>query len=119
MLICGVDLVEVERIKLSVDRFGDRFLNRIYTRQEQEYCKRRPQALAARYAAKEAAAKALGTGIGKIGFLDIEVVHNADGGPELRLHRAAAEQLVRLGISGLHISISHERQLAIAFVVGQ
>lgn len=119
MLICGVDLVDVGRIKGSVERFGDRFLNRIFTRRELDYCNGRTEALAARYAAKEATAKALGTGIGKINFLDIEVTNNDDGAPILVLHRAAIDRLKQLGVAALTISLSHERQMAIAFVVGQ
>ena len=119
MLISGVDLVEIQRIQQSVERFGSRFLNRIFTNRELAYCNGRPEALAARYAAKEATAKALGTGIGKIAFLDIEVVSNDDRGPSLRLHRAAVDRLNELGVSTLSLSISHERTLAIAFVVGQ
>jgi holo-[acyl-carrier protein] synthase len=119
MLISGVDLVEIDRIQQSIDRFGARFLKRIFTRGELEYCNGRPEALAARYAAKEATAKALGTGIGKIAFLDIEVVSNEDRRPNLVLHREAVKRVEELGVSSLSLSISHERKLAIAFVVGQ
>jgi holo-[acyl-carrier protein] synthase len=118
VLITGVDLIEIERIRSSVERFGHRFLNRVFTRGEMEYCNGRPEALAARYAAKEATAKALGTGIGKIAFLDIEVVSGPDRAPELRLHRAAIDRLRELGVSSLSLSLSHERKLAIALVVG-
>lgn len=119
MLITGVDLVDIERIQSSVDRFGARFLNRIFTGDELLYCQGRTEALAARYAAKEATAKALGTGIGKIAFLDIEVVSSPDRAPQIKLHRAAIDRLRELEVSALSISLTHEKKLAIAFVVGQ
>src|SRR5579862_1422983 len=96
----GIDMVEVGRIQKSVDRFGKRFLDRLYTGAEQEYCLRKRNAaesLAARFAAKEAGAKALGTGISRgVNWLEIEVVRYPGGRPALRFHGRAGEIATRL-----------------------
>ena len=97
----GIDLVEIARIQMSMDRFGQRFLDRVYTVAEQTYCLRKRKAaesLAARFAAKEAGAKALGTGISHgVNWLEIEVVREPSGRPTLRFHGRAAEFAARLG----------------------
>ena len=113
----GVDLIEVRRVAQAVDRYGDRFLARCFTDAELAYCGRRAPELAGRFAAKEAAAKALGTGIGAVGWLEIEVVRAASGAPTLALHGAARELAGSLGLGQVLISISHTREHAIAFVV--
>src|SRR6516164_341221 len=91
----GIDLVEIGRIQQSKERFGSRFLNRIYTGAEQAFCLRKRNAaesLAARFAAKEAGAKALGTGISRgVNWLEIEVIREPGGRPTLRFHGRAAE----------------------------
>jgi holo-[acyl-carrier protein] synthase len=116
----GVDLVEIERIQESFERYGERFLNRVYTDAEQAYCLRKRNAaesLAARFAAKEAGAKALGTGISQgIGWKEIEVVRNPSGKPSLRLHGRAAEIARRLGATRAAIALTHSRKLAQATV---
>ena len=88
----GIDLTEIERIQHSVERYGQRFLDRVYTAAEQAYCLRKrksAESLAARFAAKEAGAKALGTGISYgVNWLEIEVVREASGRPTLKLPRA-------------------------------
>ena len=119
MKAIGVDIVEIERVEQSIARFGDRFLKRVYTEQELTYCHRRVHSLAARWAAKEATAKALGTGIGQVGWRDIEVVSEANCRPVLRLHGAAAELSARLGLSEFAVSLSHTNDYAVAFVVGE
>ncbi len=113
----GIDMVEVERIRESVARFGDRFLHRIFTEGERRYCaaKRTPeQSLAARFAAKEAAAKALGTGMSRgVAWHDLEVVR-AGGAPSLLLHGQAGELAARLGISRSRLSLTHTQVYATA-----
>ncbi len=116
----GIDIVEVERIERLLARQGSRFLKRAFTEAEAEYClnKHRPAVhLAARFAAKEAVAKALGTGFGKgVRMRDIEVVA-ADGVPPgVKLHGAALKRLGGLGASTILLSLSHTRQYAAAHV---
>lgn len=117
----GIDLVEIERIKRSVERFGDRFLDRVYTASEKAYCLRKRNAaesLAARFAAKEAGAKALGTGINHgVGWLEIEVVREPGGRPSLKFHGRAREFANRLGTKSAALSITHTGSLAMASVV--
>ncbi len=117
----GIDLIEIERIQHSVDRFGPRFLDRVYTSAEQEYCLRKRNAaesLAARFAAKEAGAKALGTGISHgVSWLEIEVEREAGGRPTLRFSGRAAQFAERLGVKRAALSITHTGTLAIASVV--
>lgn len=117
MKTIGVDVVETDRIAQCVNRFGARFLKRVYTPAELEYCNGRIGSLAARWAAKEAVGKALGTGIGDISWQEIEVVNNGRMKPSVKLHGAAAELAFSLGISKLAISLSHTRGHAVAFVV--
>lgn len=117
----GIDMVEIERIQHSMDRFGERFLDRIYTAAEQAYCLRKRMAaesLAARFAAKEAAAKALGTGISRgVSWLEIEVVREPSGRPSLRFHGRAAEFAARLGATRAALSITHTVDFALASVI--
>ncbi len=120
MLRTGVDLIEIERIKRAVDQHGDRFLERVYTATERQDCQQRVESLAARFAAKEAVAKALGTGIWRQGveWVDIEIVRDpTSGAPSLLLHRAAADHAQHLGLTEWSVSLSHDRERAIAFVV--
>lgn len=117
MLRVGVDLIEVERIERVMARYGDRFFARFFTLAEREQCKDLPIRLAARIAAKEAAAKALGTGIGNVHWVDIEVRLDERGAPHLRLHAAAAVLAQDLGLCEWQISLSHTQDHAIAFVV--
>ena len=117
MKAIGVDIVELDRIGRSIERFGERFLRRIYTERELAYCRGRVSSLAARWAAKEAVAKALGTGIGAVGWQDIEVLNNERQRPIVILHGPAAELAAQLNITALEISLSHARDYAVAFVV--
>jgi holo-[acyl-carrier protein] synthase len=119
MKTIGVDIVEIERVAQSVERFGDRFLERVYTERELSYCNSRVTSLAARWAAKEAVAKALGTGIGEITWQEIEVVSEDNCRPTIRLHGAAADLAAQLGIKEFAVSLSHARDYAVAFVVGE
>ncbi len=118
----GTDLCEIERIAQSIQRYGDQFLQRVYTDAEIRYCERKvktaAESYAARFAAKEAGAKALGTGIAKgIGWREIEVTHLPGGRPALLFHGRAAERAAAMGVTAAHLSLSHGRDLAIAVVV--
>ena len=119
MLYSGVDLVEIARIWTAIVRHHDRFLTRVFTPREIAQCHERTESLAARFAAKEATAKALGTGIWRhgIGWTDIEVVRADHGAPSLHLHNAALARANILGWSSWSVSLSHDRDRAIAFVV--
>lgn len=113
----GVDLIEVERIQAVVNRWGDRFLRRVYTEAERAYCGTRAERLAGRFAAKEATSKALGVGIRHLRWRDIEVLPDARRKPRVHLHGRAAEIADYLGVEGMDVSITHSRADAIAFVV--
>jgi holo-[acyl-carrier protein] synthase len=117
----GIDLIEIGRIQQSMDRYGGRFLDRVYTRAEQAYCLRKrksAESFAARFAAKEAGAKALGTGISfGVSWLEIEVVREASGRPNLEFHGRAAEIAARLGVARAALSITHTADHAMASVV--
>ncbi|MGF1657368.1 MAG: holo-ACP synthase [Verrucomicrobiales bacterium] len=121
VLSVGLDLVEVSRIEKSLERFGDRFLERVFCEQEIFYCQamKRPGVhLAARFAAKEAASKCLGTGIGQAAnWKDLEVVRRASGAPDLVLSGAAAQTAQVLGIDRILISLTHTEHYAAASAV--
>lgn len=114
----GIDAIEIERIAEIVAQHGDRFLRRIYTERERErYATRIPE-LAARFAAKEATSKALGTGIRGLTWRDMEILSNRRGKPILVLHGGAAARAELLGLVHFDVSLTHSRTLALAFVVG-
>jgi holo-[acyl-carrier protein] synthase len=117
----GVDISEVDRIEAAVKRFGDRFLKRVFTPAEVRYCTGKPNAaerLAARFAAKEAGMKAIGTGLRHgVTWHDVEVVRLPGQRPVLQFHGKAAEFAVRLGCKRTHLSLSHTREQAIAHVI--
>ncbi len=113
----GVDLIDVSRIERAMHRHGERFYKRFFTAAERDYCQDRPERLAARIAVKEAVAKALGTGIGDIRWIEIEVGSDGRGRPLLHLHGAAAKLAAALGLNVWEISLSHSQSQAIAFVV--
>ena len=119
MLAVGVDVVEIDRIAQMVERFGERFLQRIYTPAEQAYCAGRAADLAARFAAKEAISKAMGTGMSGLRWTDLEVVVDERGHPSVCLHGPAQARAKALGWQQCVISLSHSRGLAIAVVVAQ
>lgn len=114
----GIDLAEVDRIRGSMEKFGDRFVRRILRPAEEEYCRkfRRPEIhIAARFAAKEAISKAFGTGIGHVmGWLDMEITHQDSGAPKVILHDRALEEFERRGATGVLVSLSHTQQYATA-----
>jgi holo-[acyl-carrier protein] synthase len=117
MLRIGVDMIEIRRINESRERFGERFYTRFFTTAERDYCAGNPQRLAARFAAKEAVAKALGTGIGDVRWIDIEVRGDERNRPLLYLHGKAADLAAELGLTTWEVSLSHTDTHAIAFVV--
>ena len=117
MLFCGVDIVELSSFSRWVEMGGESFLQRIYTQQELSYCRGRVPQLAARLAAKEACAKALGTGIRGVAWQDMEVLSDPRGKPLLRLSGGAASRVAELNVTEWTLSLSHSESLAIAFVV--
>jgi len=120
----GVDLVKIERVQRMIEKYGDKFLNRMFTEVEISYSEGRPKSkylhYAARFAAKEALFKAF-KGEWKSGIVwrDIEVINRERGQPELILHGVAAEIQETLGVTGLEISLTHTRDLAAAVVVAE
>jgi holo-[acyl-carrier protein] synthase len=113
----GVDIIEIDRIQRATARWGDRFLNRVYTRAELQRYGDKPASLASRFAAKEAVVKALQQTDG-ISWQHIEVISAANGRPLLNLYNRAREQADNLGLASLDISLAHSRDYAIAFVIG-
>ena len=119
MLITGTDIIEIARIENVFHKYGSRFLNRIYTEGEQEYCKGRAPQLASRFAAKEAVMKALGTGVRGVGWKDIEIKRERGGPPYIELHGRAQTRASKMDLSDISISLSHSNDFAIATVVGE
>lgn len=117
----GIDLVEVARVRELLDRYGERFKARTFTEGERAYCDGCADPAmhyAARFAAKEAAAKALGTGFADgVSWLDLEVVRNPNGRPVLSLYGGGADRARLLGVTHNHLSLSHTRELAQAQVI--
>ena len=118
----GLDAVEVQRIARSIERYGDRFLYRIYTDYEIAYCRRRArggaESFAARFAAKEAGAKALGTGISRgVTWNEIHVRREPGGRPTLHLEGRAAALARQMGVTAISLSLTHTADLAMASVV--
>lgn len=122
ILATGVDLVELDRVERLVARHGERALRRLYTPAELAHCRGRTPELAARFAAKEAVAKALGVGLRimareGIDWHEVETLPDGRGRPVLHLHGRAAQLTADLGLTAWAISLSHGREHAIAFVV--
>jgi holo-[acyl-carrier protein] synthase len=117
----GIDLAEVPRIRSSVERYGDKFLQRVYTDLERAYVERKAnkyERYAARFAAKEAGMKALGTGWRRgVTWHDFEVANLPSGRPTLRLHGRAKEIAEELGVKNISLSLTHTRENGMAFVV--
>jgi holo-[acyl-carrier protein] synthase len=117
----GTDLIEIARIEQSVARYGDRFLERVFTPAEIAYCRRKKNAaesFAARFAAKEAGAKALGTGISHgISWLELEVLREPTGKPTLVLTGRAAARAHSLSVTRISLSLTHSRTISLAVVV--
>ena len=117
----GIDVVQVDRIVASLERFGSRFEARLFTAGELEYCRRQKNPIphmAARFAAKEAAFKAIGTGLsGGVGWRQAEVIQPGGRQPRLEFHGAALERFQALGCHSSHLSLTHDGGLAVACVV--
>ena len=117
----GMDATEIERIADTIERYGDRFVQRIFTAGEIAYCRRKRDAassFAARFAAKEAAMKALGTGHSRgVYWTGIEVVRRPGGPPQLQFHGGAAARAASMGATGSLLTLTHSRELAIAHVL--
>ena len=116
-LATGVDLIEIARIEEVVSRHGKHYLERIYTPAELAQCGRRAESLAGRFAAKEAVAKALGSGIGDVSWKEIEVLGDEQNAPVLTLHGSAQQRATELGLGIWSVSISHSQSHSVAFVV--
>lgn len=117
MISVGIDIIEIARIERTLADFGERFLRRVYTEREREHYGSRVSELAARFAAKEATSKALGTGIRSIRWREMEVLSNRRGKPVLILHGSAAERAASLGLIAFDVSLTHSRADAMAIVV--
>lgn len=117
MLAAGVDFIEIDRVAGVLSRYGARFLRRVFTPGEIAYCRGRAPNLAARFAAKEAVMKSLGTGFRGVGWRDIEVVRAPSGAPGARLHGRARRRAERLGVTEIAISLSHSRGFAMAVAI--
>lgn len=117
----GIDLAEVDRIKASIERFGDKFLERVFTPRERAYVDRKAnrfERYAARFAAKEAGMKAIGTGWrGGIRWHDFEVINLPSGRPTLSLHGIAGSVASRMGVKSISLSLTHTAQFGMAFVI--
>ena len=113
----GVDIIEIDRIQRVLNEFGERFLQKVFTERERERYRHRVSELAARFAAKEATSKALGTGIRGIRWKEMEILPNRRGKPVLILHGEAAARAHQLGLTDFSVSLTHSRTEAMAFVV--
>lgn len=115
----GIDIIEIDRVADVISRHGERFLNRVYTPDEIAHCRGRVSEFAARFAAKEAVMKALGTGVRGVSWRDIEVLPNRRGKPLVFLYGRGAKRARYIELRGLEISLTHSNEFAIASVVGE
>jgi holo-[acyl-carrier protein] synthase len=117
----GVDITEVPRVAAAIERFGERFLKRVFTEQEIQYCQSKHnfvERFAARFAAKEAALKAIGTGLRMgISWREVEVTRTPGGRPSIAFHGVAGQFASRLNMKRAHLSLSHTKEHAIAYVI--
>jgi holo-[acyl-carrier protein] synthase len=114
----GTDIIEITRIRQTIERWGERFLDRVYTLAEQKMYHRRAHSLAACFAGKEAVMKVLGTGARGVAWREIETLHHRSGKPYIRLHGRAIKEAEKLGIKEIDISLSHSREYATATALG-
>ncbi len=115
----GTDVVEIARIERIINRWGNSFLKRVYTKAELRLCQKKPSSLATRFAGKEAVMKALGTGVKGISWREIEILADPSGKPLVHLYGRAQNQADGLALDKLAISLSHSKEYAIAFVIGE
>jgi holo-[acyl-carrier protein] synthase len=121
-IYCGVDIVEVNRIKKSIETCGDEFLNRVFTDVEINYCESKKavkfESYAARFAAKEAVSKAFGTGFSNgLKWTDIEIVNDEQGKPHVNLYDHAKEIYIGMNGIGISLSLTHSKEHAIAYAI--
>jgi holo-[acyl-carrier protein] synthase len=114
----GIDIIRVDRIRASLERFGQRFTDRVLTPSERRYVRDRPETMAGRWAAKEAVSKVLGLGVRGIGWRDIEIERLPTGQPAVRLHGRAQIRADQLGMGRIAVTISHEADYAVAMAFG-
>ncbi len=117
MAYLGVDLIEIDRIEGALERWGDKFLHRVYTPREIQYYSRKASVLAVRFAGKEAVMKVLGTGTRGVGWKEIEILHLESGKPVVHLHGRALKKAREMGIAEIEISMSHSRMNALATAI--
>ena len=120
---CGTDIIEISRIKESIEKYGQSFLDRIYSPREIEYCEKKGnvkyQHYAARFASKEAVAKMFGTGFnGAFEWKEIEVLNDDLGKPQINLYNGAKRMFDEEKLEKIEISISHCKEYAVAMVIG-
>ena len=118
IIVNGIDIIEIKRIEKVASKYKSRFLNRIYTEHEIEYCKSRAPQLATRFAAKEDVMKALGTGVRGLKWKDIEISSSKGRAPKINLKDNALNIAKKQNIENLSVSLSHSQEYAIASVVG-
>ena len=121
-ILCGVDIIEIERIRKSFETVGQSFRDKVFTEKEIRYCEQRAavkyRSYAARFAAKEAVSKAFGTGIGGyIGWKDIEILNDTNGKPYVELYGKSKERLAEINAVDISLSLSHSDNYAVAYVV--
>jgi holo-[acyl-carrier protein] synthase len=114
----GTDIIEIERIRQAIERWGDRFLKRVYTEEELRLYGHRPHSLAASFASKEAVMKVLGTGNRGVAWREIETLYRPTGKPLIRLNGRAEKVAEKLGIKEIDVSLSHSRAYATATAIG-
>jgi holo-[acyl-carrier protein] synthase len=117
MIRTGIDIIELDRLNQLILKYQDRFLQRIFTKDELEQIGDNVSSLGVRFAAKEAVVKALGTGIGKVGWLDIEILRGGTGEPMLHLYGSAQRIADQQGLIDWSVSLSHTQNIAVAVVV--
>ncbi len=115
----GVDIIEIARIERAIARWGEKFLQRVYTEPELRLYRAKPSSLAARFAGKEAVIKSVGAQTEGLGWRNIEILSDSNGRPLVHLYGKAKSQADDLGLNRLAISLSHSKEYAIAFVVGE
>jgi holo-[acyl-carrier protein] synthase len=114
----GIDIIKVERIRKAIQKHGRRFAKRVLTDHEDAYVRDRPENFAGRWAAKEAVSKVLGLGVRGVGWREIEIIRLPTGAPRCRLHDRALRRANQLGMEHIAVSISHEREYAVAIAFG-
>ncbi len=114
----GIDIIKVDRIAHTIERFGERFARRVLTDAERRYVRNRPENFAGRWAAKEAVSKVLGLGVRGVGWTEIEIERLPTGQPNVRLNGRAARRAEQLGMGRIAVSISHEAEYAVAVAFG-